>query len=83
MRTPGGGTEVPSGSARDVLKGLTKKDIRDLQSAIKRKDASYIRGMIQWYNRHPVKGNEHLSPFLRRCLSLCSSSTSSSRPSEE
>lgn len=69
--------------AKQVLKGLREQDIADLRDALKRKDASYIRGMIQWYTRKPVSGNPDLVPFLKRALGTCSSVGSSGPQSSD
>lgn len=52
----------------------------ELIDAIKRKDASYLRGAIQWYERK--KGSETLVGFLKKALSASRSQpSSSSQPS--
>lgn len=66
-----------------ILKGLRRKDVEDLQLAVRRKDASYIRGMVQWYTRKPVAGNDELVPFLKKALSMCSTPDSSEQPSSD
>lgn len=40
-----------------------------LVAAIKRKDKSYIRGALQWYEKRT--GAKELTEFLRDCYSGC------------
>lgn len=63
-----------------VLRGVSNPE--DILEAISRKDVSYIRGVIQWYDR---KGppNEKLLPFLRGVLKLLSSPPSASSSSSD
>ena len=53
----------------------------ELIDAIKRKDASYLRGAIQWYERK--NGSEILVKFLRKALSSCSGKSSSGSSSSD
>ena len=45
-----------------LFEGVSNSD--KIVDALRRRDKSFIRGVIQWYERHPK--NPFLVPFLRK-----------------
>ncbi len=58
-------------NSREKLKKLISADANPtaLVDAVKRKDASYIRGALQWYERQG--GKTLLVDFLKKAYAAC------------